>query len=147
MNRLTLLAAGVVGAATLIAAPTSASAQTTATTTVCGASGLQAGLMTKVCADITGDSVQLYGQISLAGPPSPGSTLEPRELYTTLSGSVVGGSSLGTVNQGVIFKASTVKVTGVGGTVACGSTVHGSFSVASYPWNPAPVTIDVPVVC
>ncbi|MEV6978615.1 hypothetical protein [Kitasatospora sp. NPDC093806] len=150
MNRLTLTAAGIAGAAALLAVPAEASAaQTAATTTVtCGASGLQAGLSTKVCAEVTGDSVQLYGQISLAGPPSPGTPWpQTVELLTGLSGNVVGGASLGSVSGRTLFTASTVQVRGVGGTVACGSTVHGSFSVATYPWAPAPVTVDVVVPC
>ncbi|MFG3054895.1 hypothetical protein ACGFZP_28635 [Kitasatospora sp. NPDC048239] len=150
MNRIALIAAGAAGAAALFAVPVEAgAATTTATTTVtCGASGLQAGLMTKVCAEVTGDSVQLYGQISLAGPPSPGTPWpQTQELLTGLSGQVVGGASLGSVNGRTLFTASTVRVGGVGGTVPCGSTVHGSFSVATYPWGPVPVTVDVPVVC
>ncbi|AUY48024.1 hypothetical protein [Streptomyces sp. CB01881] len=151
MNRLTLLAAGVAGAATLLAIPAeagAATATTTTTTVTCGASGLQAGLSTKVCAEITGTGVAFYGQISLAGPPSPGSPeLPTRQLLTGLSGQVVGGASLGSVSGGTLFKASTVQVRGVSGTVTCGSTVHGSFSVADFPWNPAPVTVDVVVPC
>ncbi|MCG6497903.1 hypothetical protein [Kitasatospora sp. A2-31] len=150
MNRIALIAAGVAGAATLLAAPQAgaATATATATTVTCGSSGLQAGLSTKVCAEITGDQVQLYGQISLAGPPSPGSPApQPQELITGLSGQVVGGASLGSVNGYTQFTASTVQVRGVGGTVACGSTVHASFSVAKFPWNPAPVTLDVVVPC
>ncbi|MFJ9950961.1 hypothetical protein [Kitasatospora sp. NPDC091207] len=151
MNRIALLAAGVAGAATLLAVPAQAGAATsttTTTTTTCGASGLQAGLMTKVCAEITGDSVQFYGQVSLAGPPSPGGPApETKELLTGLSGQVVGGASLGSSSGRTLFTASTVQVRGVGGTVPCGSTVHGSFSVAYYPWNPAPVTVDAVVAC
>ncbi|CAN3984983.1 hypothetical protein [Kitasatospora purpeofusca] len=154
MNRLTLTAAGIVGAAALLAVPAEANAaQTTTTgiigtTTTCGASGLQAGLSTRVCAEITGDSVQLYGQISLAGPPSPGTPWpQTVELITGLSGQVVGGASLGSVSGYTRFTASTVQVRGVGGTVPCGSTVHGSFSAATYPWGPVPVTVDVVVPC
>ncbi|MGV9267887.1 hypothetical protein ACWDRR_24865 [Kitasatospora sp. NPDC003701] len=151
MNRIALLAAGVAGAATLLAVPAQAGAATTtttATTTTCGASGLQAGLQTKVCAEVTGAGVQLYGQVSLAGPPSPGGPApQTKELLTGLSGEVVGGASLGSSSGRTLFTASTVQVRGVGGTVPCGSTVHGSFSVASYPWNPAPVTVDVVVAC
>ncbi|MER5355827.1 hypothetical protein ABT093_36605 [Kitasatospora sp. NPDC002551] len=150
MNRLTLTAAGIAGAAALLAVPAQANAAqatTTGTTVTCGASGLQAGLSTKVCAEVTGDSVQLYGQISLAGPPTPGTTPQTVELLTGLSGQVVGGASLGSVSGRTLFTASTVKVPGVGGTVPCGSTVHGSFSVATFPWSPAPVTVDVVVPC
>ncbi len=151
MNRLTLTAAGIVGAAALLAVPAEASAAqttTTSTTVTCGASGLQAGLSTKVCAEVTGNTVQLYGQISLAGPPSPGTPWpQTVELLTGLSGQVVGGPSLGSVSGRTLFTASTVQVRGVGGTVPCGSTVHGSFSVATYPWGPVPVTVDVVVPC
>ncbi|MDY0814930.1 hypothetical protein [Kitasatospora purpeofusca] len=151
MNRLTLTAAGIVGAAALLAVPAEANAaQTTTTTTTvtCGVSGLQAGLSTRVCAEVTGDSVQLYGQISLAGPPSPGTPWpQTVEVLTGLSGQVVGGSSLGSVSGRTLFTASTVQVRGVGGTVPCGSTVHGSFSAATYPWGPNPVTVDVVVPC
>ncbi|WP_380281873.1 hypothetical protein [Kitasatospora purpeofusca] len=151
MNRLTLTAAGIAGAAALLAVPAQANAAqttTTGTTVTCGASGLQAGLSPKVCAEVTGDSVQLYGRISLAGPPSPGTPWpQTVELLTGLSGNVVGGASLGSVSGRTLFTASTVQVPGVGGTVPCGSTVHGSFSVATYPWSPAPVTVDVVVPC
>ncbi|MFB7471534.1 hypothetical protein [Kitasatospora sp. NPDC056184] len=151
MNRLALTAAGIAGAAALLAVPAQANAAqttTTGTTVTCGASGLQAGLSTRVCAEVTGDSVQLYGQISLAGPPSPGTPWpQTVELLTGLSGNVVGGSSLGSVSGRTLFTASTVQVPGVGGTVPCGSTVHGSFSVATFPWGPVPVTVDVVVPC
>ncbi|MET8701203.1 hypothetical protein ACFVUH_32395 [Kitasatospora sp. NPDC058032] len=149
MNRLTLTAAGIAGAAALLAVPAQANAAqttTTGTTVTCGASGLQAGLSTRVCAEITGDSVQLYGEISLAGPPSPGTPWPPSvDLITSISGNVVGGASLGTVSGPAHFAGSTVKVPGVSGTVPAGSTVHGSFSAATFPWSPAPVTIDVVV--
>ncbi|MEE1825088.1 hypothetical protein PUR61_23310 [Streptomyces sp. BE20] len=154
MNRLTRIAAGAAGAAALLAVPTQAGAAqssattTTTTVTTCGYGGLQAGVWTAVCADVTGTDVQLYGRISLAGPPSPGGPpLETRDLITGLSGQIVGGASLGSVSGYTRFTASTVKVTGVGGTVPCGSTVHGSFSVAGYPWGPSPVTLDVVVPC
>ncbi|MGW6917045.1 hypothetical protein ACWGB8_24925 [Kitasatospora sp. NPDC054939] len=154
MNRLTMLAAGVAGAATLFAAPVAASAATvgtsttTATTVTCGNSGLQSGLMTRVCAEVTGDGVQFYGNISLAGPPSPGGPMpQPKQLLTTLSAEVVGGASIGTSNQNVLFTTTPVKVTGVGGTVPCGSTVRATFSVVSFGWYPAPVTVEVPVTC
>ncbi|MEV4613281.1 hypothetical protein AB0K43_11865 [Kitasatospora sp. NPDC049258] len=153
MSRLALLAAGVAGLTTLgvapaVAAPAPQAATTLSTVTTCGNLGYQAGLATKVCAEITGTGVVLYGQVGLAGPPSPGSPApQPKQLITSLSGEVVGGASLGTANQNVIFTASTIQVRGVGGTVPCGSTVHASFSVASFPWSPNPVTLDVPVAC
>ncbi|MFI6449395.1 hypothetical protein [Kitasatospora sp. NPDC050543] len=155
MSRLALIAAGVAGATALAVAPAGAVAPspvspagTAATVTICGPSGLQSGLLTKVCADITGNGVQLYGQVGLAGPPTPDSPApRPRQLITALSGTVAGGVSLGSVNRSVTFLASNVKVDGAGGTVPCGSTVHGSFSVQSYPWPARPVDIDVAVTC
>ncbi|MFJ9517496.1 hypothetical protein ACIRPK_04375 [Kitasatospora sp. NPDC101801] len=143
MFRKLLVAAGAAGLA-LAATPASA---TTTTTVTCGYSGLQSGLQTKVCAEVTGDQVQLYGQIGLAGPPSPGTVLQPKELTVNLTGQIVGGASLGTVQGYRTFTASTIQVRGVGGTVPCGSTVHASFSVASYPWSPNPVTLDLPIAC
>ncbi|MFJ8622505.1 hypothetical protein ACIRD3_06620 [Kitasatospora sp. NPDC093550] len=158
MNRIARIAAGAAGAAALLAAPvpalaaaqpTAAAQATAATVTTCGWSGLQAGLSTKVCADVTGDSVVLYGQIGLAGPPSPGTPWPPapQELLTRLSAEVVGGGALSAVNGRTVFQVSTVRVDG--GTVhaPCGSTVHASFSVEAIWRGPAPVTVDVPVVC
>ncbi|BFV59578.1 hypothetical protein KCMC57_up46820 [Kitasatospora sp. CMC57] len=143
MFRKLLVAAGVVGLA-LAATPASA---TTTTTVTCGASGLQSGLQTKVCAEITGDQVALYGQIALAGPPSPGTVIQPQELTVNLTGQILGGASLGTVQGYRTFTASTIQVRGVGGTVPCGSTVQASFSVASYPWYNTPVTLSLPIAC
>ncbi|MFE6054380.1 hypothetical protein ACFQ6N_26810 [Kitasatospora sp. NPDC056446] len=153
MNRIARIAAGATGAVALLAAPVPAfaAASTTATTTVttCGWSGLQAGLSTKVCADVTGDSVVIYGQIGMAGPPSPGTPWPPapKELLTRLSADVTGGNSLGAVNGRTVFQISTVRVDGPTATVPCGSTVHASFSVEALGWGPSPVTVDVPVGC
>ncbi|MQS17741.1 hypothetical protein F7Q99_37530 [Streptomyces kaniharaensis] len=153
MNRTALAVAAaaalLAAPATAVAAPVAAAPAAATKTTTCGASGLQAGLMTKVCADVTGDDVQLWGQISLAGPPSPGTPWPPRpeELITSLSADVVGGNALGAVRGGTVFTVSAVRVGGVGGKVACGSTVHASFSVSSFSRFSAPVTVDVPVVC
>ncbi|MER7706624.1 hypothetical protein ABTX81_27475 [Kitasatospora sp. NPDC097605] len=150
MNRLALTAAGIAGAAALLAVPAQANAAqttTTGTTVTCGASGLQAGKSTQLCAEVTGDSVRLFGRISLAGPPTPGSEPQTVDLLTSISGQVVGGASLGTASGQTRFTASTVEVPGVSGTVPCGSTVHGSFSVATFPWSPVPVTVDVVVPC
>lgn len=153
MNRITRIAMGAAGAVALLATPVPAFAatqgQTAATVTTCGSSGLQSGLSTKVCAEVTGDSVVLYGQIGLAGPPSPGTPLPlpTQDLITKLSGQVVGGASLGAVTAQTQFTASTVRVDGVKGTVPCGSTVHASFSVESIKGGPVPVVVDVPVVC
>ncbi|MFJ1705064.1 hypothetical protein [Kitasatospora sp. NPDC088346] len=152
MSRIALLAAGVAGLTALGVAPAGAAtapqAAAVTTTTTCGSTGLQAGLATKVCAEITGTGVVIYGQVGLAGPPSPGSPApQPKQLITTLSADVVGGASLGTVNQGANFLASTIRVDGVSGTVACGSTVHATFAVASFPWSPNPVSLNVQVAC
>ncbi|GAB7186861.1 hypothetical protein ATKI12_6692 [Kitasatospora sp. Ki12] len=154
MNRIARIAAGAAGAVALLAAPVpafaSAPAAAAATTvTTCGWSGLQAGLSTKVCADVTGNSVVLYGQIGLAGPPSPGTPWPPapQELLTRLTADVAGGNSLGAVSGRAVFQVSTVRVDGITATVPCGSTVHASFSVESFYRGPSPVTVDVPVVC
>ncbi|WP_441248596.1 hypothetical protein [Kitasatospora sp. McL0602] len=151
MNRLALTTAGAMGLALLASGPAmavAAPAATVTTTTTCGPSGLQAGLMTKVCAEITGTSVVVYGQVGLAGPPSPGGPgPQPQQLITTLDANVVGGQSIGSSPKYVNFLASTVRVDGVSGTVACGDTVHAAFGVATYPWAPRPVTLDVPVSC
>ncbi|MEU9132763.1 hypothetical protein AB0D08_32440 [Kitasatospora sp. NPDC048540] len=154
MSRLALIAAGVAGLTTLGVAPATAATAPQAgtaavtTTTTCGYLGYQAGLATKVCADVTGTGVEIYGQVGLAGPPSPGSPApQPRQLITSLSANLVGGASLGTVNQNVNFTASTIQVHGIPATVPCGSTVHASFSVASFPWSPNPVTLDLPIAC
>ncbi|MFJ3216469.1 hypothetical protein ACIPLC_11170 [Kitasatospora sp. NPDC086801] len=155
MNRIMRIAAGAAGAAALLAAPVPALAASTgvtadaATVTTCGYNGLQAGLSTKVCAEVTGGSVVLYGQIGLAGPPSPGTPWppNPQDLLTHLSADVTGGASLGAVSGRAVFTVSTVRVEGISATVPCGSTVHASFSVESISRGPAPVTVDVPVVC
>ncbi|MER5864270.1 hypothetical protein [Kitasatospora sp. NPDC002040] len=139
MFRKLLVAAGVAG---LALAATPASATTTATTVTCGPSALQSGLSTKVCAEVTGDQVQLYGQVSLPGPGP-----QSKELIVNLSGGIVGGASLGSVQGYRNFNSATIQVRGVGGTVPCGSTVHASFSVASYPWANTPVTLDLPIAC
>ncbi|MGA5820110.1 hypothetical protein ACPC54_19865 [Kitasatospora sp. NPDC094028] len=155
MNRIARLAVGTAGAAALLAvpAPALAAAQpagaAAATVTTCGYSGLQAGLNTKVCADVTGDSVVIYGQIGLAGPPSPGTPWPPapRELITKLSAEVVGGPSLGSVSGRTVFTVSTVRVDGISATAPCGSVVHATFALdAIWPVMP-PVTLDVPVAC
>ncbi|WLQ38587.1 hypothetical protein P8A22_00005 [Streptomyces laculatispora] len=144
MSRIALLATAAVGLALFGAAPaTAAHAPTiTATTVTCGPSALRVGLSTKVCAEVTGNSVQLYGQISLSGPPSPGSTLPVKDLTTTLT-----GTSLGHLVQPVRFQAATTQVRGVGGTVPCGSTVHAEFTSSALGYPSSPVTMDVPVTC
>ncbi|MER5351694.1 hypothetical protein ABT093_15360 [Kitasatospora sp. NPDC002551] len=155
MNRslkgLTLLAASTAAAGTLMAAPAQAATTSTSTTTAtfetCSPWSLQSGLSTQVCASVNGTNVQFLGRIALAGPPSPGYPPQPQDLITTISGQVVGGASLGTVNQGVNFLASTVTVNGPSGTVPCNNVVSGTFSVAKFGWNPSPVTVSTPIPC
>ncbi|MFI0976381.1 hypothetical protein ACH4SP_05045 [Streptomyces sp. NPDC021093] len=149
MSRIALLATAAVGLALFGAAPATAAhaPTTTATTVTCGPSALRVGLSTKVCAEVTGNSVQLYGQLSLAGPPSPGSTLPVKDLTTTLTGNVIGGTSLGHLVQPVRFQATTTQVHGVGATVTCGSTVHAEFTPSAFGYPSSPVTLDVPVTC
>ncbi|MCX5201115.1 hypothetical protein OG897_06515 [Streptomyces sp. NBC_00237] len=150
MSRTALLATATAGLVLLGAAPaTAAQTPTTpATIVTCGPSALQAGLSTKVCAAVTGTNVQLYGQISLAGPPSPGSTLPVKDLITTLSGGVVGGASLGAQTQTVRFQSTTTQVRGVSGTAPCGSTVHAEFAVSAFSSPPSgPAVLNVPVTC
>ncbi|MEU3574295.1 hypothetical protein AB0E96_38710 [Kitasatospora sp. NPDC036755] len=154
MNRIARIAAGAAGAVALLAAPVpafaAAPAATTATTvTTCGSYSLQAGLATYACADVTGDSVTVFGKIGLAGPPSPGTPWPPapKELVTHLSANVAGGASLGTVNGRTVFQVSTVRVDGATATVPCGSTVHVSFDVEGFWSGQVPATVDVPVAC
>ncbi|MBD0691580.1 hypothetical protein [Streptomyces sp. CBMA123] len=151
MNRIARIAAGTAGAVALLSAPVPALAadQASATVTTCGWSGLQAGLSTRVCADVTGNSVVLYGQIGLAGPPSPGTPWPPapQDLITGLSAEVAGVGSLGAVAGRAVFQVSTVRVAGISTTAPCGSVVHASFSVEGSLRGPSPVTVDVPVAC
>ncbi|MCX4679054.1 hypothetical protein OG413_42860 [Streptomyces sp. NBC_01433] len=149
MSRIALLATAAVGLALFGAAPATAvhAPTTTATTVTCGPSALRVGLSTKVCAEVTGNSVQLNGQIGLSGPPSPGSTLPVKNLTTTLTGNAVGGTSLGHLVQPVRFQAATTRVRGVGGIVPCGSTVHAEFTSSALGHPSSPVTLDVPVTC
>ncbi|MBW5482176.1 hypothetical protein [Streptomyces bambusae] len=151
MSRLALLAAGVAGLTVLAIAPAGAAApspNTTGTVTSCGASGLQAGLATKVCAEITGTTVEIYGKVSLAGPPSPGSPMPaPKQLFTTLSAEVVGVASPETRTKEVLFTSTTLEVRGLTTNVPCGSTVRGTFGVSSYPWAAKPVVHEVTITC
>lgn len=140
-----IAALGIAGTSILAAAPIAAADP--APPTVTCTYGLQSGLATKVCAEVTGDNVRLFGQVGLAGPPSPGGPLpQPKPLILQLSGSGA-GVSLGAVTQNAIFQSATIQLSGVGGNVACGSTVHGSFAVTSYPWPSNPVTIDLAIPC
>ncbi|WP_424639635.1 hypothetical protein [Embleya sp. AB8] len=141
------LAALAIAGSTIVAAAPAATADPVPTTATC-TYGLQSGLATKVCVDVTGRDVRLYGQVGLAGPPSPDTPLPlpkiPLNLYLTGNAA---GASLGAVNQSAVFQSTTLVVSGVSSTVACGSTVHGSFGVDSYMWPARPVTIDVVVPC
>ncbi|GAA2149049.1 hypothetical protein GCM10009760_41820 [Kitasatospora kazusensis] len=145
MTRSILKAAGALGAVCIslvFAVPAGAATASTAATTTCGAYGLQAGLGTKLCATVTDGTVQLTGQIGLAGP----APLQ-EDIQVTLTGNVVGGDTLGTVQRSLHFQSQTLQVGGVGGSVPCGATVHGSLSVASFGRFNTPVTVDVPVTC
>ncbi|MEV8535522.1 hypothetical protein [Streptomyces sp. NPDC051211] len=151
MNRLALLVAGAAGLAVYAIAPAGAAvlpADTNETVTSCGYSGRQAGLATRVCAEITGTTVEFYGTVALAGPPSPGSPVPAaRELFTTLSAEVVGGTTPDTQTKTVIFASSNLEVRGLVGTAPCGSTVRGTFGVSSFPWTANPVVHEVTVTC
>lgn len=150
MNRLALLAVGAAGLTALTCAPAFAATPAAAAETVtsCGSAGLQAGLTTRVCADVTGTTVEIHGRIGLAGPPSPGSPApEPRELFTTLSVEVVGGDAPVTRARPVAFNSSNLEVRGPAASVPCGSTVRAAFGVASFPWTARPVVHEVTVTC
>ncbi|PYC77720.1 hypothetical protein C7C46_18180 [Streptomyces tateyamensis] len=149
MTRSLLLAAGSAALALLGAAPATAVAAPAdpAPVTTCGYGGLQSGLWTKVCGTVYGGTVTLTGQISLAGPPSPGSPApQPQQLSTTLT-AYQGTQQLGQAQQGVVFTASTVQTNPLTVNASCGSTVHAVFSVSSYPWYNTPVTVDLPTTC
>ncbi|RPF29938.1 hypothetical protein EDD96_6488 [Streptomyces sp. Ag109_G2-6] len=150
MNRLALLAAGAAAVATLTAAPAFADTPATPAETVtsCGPSGLQAGLSTRVCAEVTGTTVEFYGTVGLAGPPSPGSPAPaPKQLFTTLSVEVVGEGAPVTRQWPVVFTSSTVEVRGQIASAPCGSTVRAAFAVASFPWTARPVVHEVTLGC
>ncbi|MDJ0384551.1 hypothetical protein [Streptomyces sp. G-G2] len=145
MNRLTLLAAGTAGLAVFAITPASAtvqSAETTATVTSCGNAGLQAGLSTRLCADVTGTSVEFYGKVTLAGP-SP----TTKELITTLSVEVVGNGTPTTLTRSVIFNSAPLEIRGPVSTVPCGSTIRGTFGVAFFPRPAQPVVHEVTITC
>ncbi|MEU3406498.1 hypothetical protein ABZ766_21515 [Streptomyces sp. NPDC006670] len=150
MNRLALLAAGAAGLTALTAAPAFADTPETptATATSCGPSGLQAGLSTRVCAEVTGTTVEFYGTVALAGPPSPGSPAPaPKELLTTLSVEVAGGGAPVTRRAPVVFTSSTLAIPGEAASAPCGSTVRATFGVASFPWAARPVVHEVTLDC
>ncbi|MFD9421022.1 hypothetical protein ACFWC9_41205 [Streptomyces goshikiensis] len=152
MNRLALLFAGIAGLSVFAITPASAttqSADTVATVTSCGHSGLQAGLSTRVCAAVTGNTVEFYGTVGFAGPPSHGSPAPtPKELITTLSAEVVGsGAAPSTQTKSVIFTLSNLEVHGLVTTVPCGSTIRGTFGAASFPRPANPVVHEVTITC
>ncbi|MFJ8045512.1 hypothetical protein ACIRBX_33890 [Kitasatospora sp. NPDC096147] len=153
MTRTMLTTAAATGAfaLALAAATPAVAAGTVATVTaveVCDASGLQSGLWTKLCHTVTEDGIQFTGRVGLAGPRSPGSPPLPTKLVdATLTAAVEGGESLGTVQQFLSFRATTLQVAGVGGAVPCGSTVTASFSVSADGWYTAPISTSVVVPC
>ncbi|MFF2197643.1 hypothetical protein [Streptomyces sp. NPDC058157] len=148
MNRSALLAAGAVCLTALTAAPAFADTPVPPTVTSCGPSGLQAGLSTRVCAEVTGTTVEFYGTVGLAGPPSPGSPAPaPKELLTTLSVEVVGAGAPVTRQGPVVFTASALEVRGEAASAPCGSTVRAAFGVASFPWAARPVVHEVTLGC
>ncbi|AWZ04905.1 hypothetical protein [Streptomyces sp. ICC4] len=153
MNRLALLAAGAAGLALFSITPANAApvlpADTGGTvTTSCGSSGLQAGLATRVCAEVTGATVEFYGTVGLAGPPSPGSPAPAaKELLTTLSTEVVGSAPPQTQVKRIIFTSANLQVRGPVTTVPCGSTVRGTFGVTSFPRPAQPVVHEVTITC
>ncbi|WP_328958700.1 hypothetical protein [Kitasatospora purpeofusca] len=143
------LALALAGATPAVAAGTAATTATTGTATeVCDASGLQSGLWTKLCYTVTEDGVQFTGRIGLAGPPSPGSPpLRTKLVDAALTTDIEGGESLGTVQQSLLFRATTLEIAGYGGTVPCGSTVTATFSVSADGWYTAPISTSVVVPC
>ncbi|MFJ3928442.1 hypothetical protein [Streptomyces sp. NPDC090022] len=151
MNRLAPLVVGVIGLSVLSMTPAGAAAlrpDTAEPAVSCGASGLQAGLATRICVEVTGTTAAVYGTVALAGPPSPGSPApRPKELLTTLTAEIVGGAAPSVQTRPVIFNSSTLTVNGPAVTAPCGSTVRGTFGVASYPWAPNPVVHDVVIAC
>ncbi|MFJ4671451.1 hypothetical protein [Kitasatospora purpeofusca] len=141
------LALALAGATPAVAAGTAATTTETATE-VCDASGLQSGLWTKLCYTATDDGVQFTGRIGLAGPPSPGSPpLRTKLVDAVLTTDIEGGESLGTVQQSLLFRATTLEIAGYGGTVPCGSTVTATLSVSADGWYTHPISTSVVVPC
>ncbi|MER5486076.1 hypothetical protein ABT024_23105 [Streptomyces sp. NPDC002812] len=150
MNRLALLASTALGLALCTITPAAAAppADTIETVTSCGNSGLQAGLATRVCAEITGTTVTFYGKAGLAGPPSPGSPQPAvKELLTTLSVEAVGAAPPRTQVKPVLFAGATLQVRAPAVTAPCGSTVRGTFGVAAFPHAANPVVHEVTLGC
>ncbi|MFD5142315.1 hypothetical protein [Streptomyces sp. NPDC058401] len=150
MNRLALLAATALSLAvgTITPAVAAAPADPIETVTSCGNSGLQAGLATRVCAEITGTAITFYGKVGLAGPPSPGSPQPAaKELLTTLSVEVVGTAAPRTQVKPLLFTGATLEVRATAVTVRCGATVRGTFGVTAYPRPAAPVVHELTLAC
>ncbi|MEU1075949.1 MULTISPECIES: hypothetical protein [unclassified Streptomyces] len=127
------------------AAPTPASA--TETVVSCGNSGLQSSLSTRLCAEVSGNTVTFVGKVGLAGPPSPGSPAPaPKELTTTFT-ATVDGAPLPKVTKYALFNNTNLDVPGLSANVACGSTIRATFGVASYPWTARPVSHELTLTC
>ncbi|MFD9488465.1 hypothetical protein [Streptomyces sp. NPDC059991] len=126
-----------------VAAPANA----TETVVSCGNSGLQSGLSTRLCAEVTGNTVAFVGKIGLAGPPSPGSPAPtPKELTTTFT-ATVDGTPLPNATKIALFNNTNLDAPGLSANVACGSTIRATFGVTSYPWTARPVSHEVTVTC
>lgn len=126
-----------------VAAP----ANTAETVVSCGNSGLQSSLSTRLCAEITGNTVAFVGKVGLAGPPSPGSPAPaPKDLTTTFT-ATVDGVALPSVTKFAHFTNTNLEVAGLSANVACGSTIRATFGVASFPWTARPVSHEVTVTC
>ncbi|WP_406115416.1 hypothetical protein [Kitasatospora purpeofusca] len=142
------LALALAGATPAVAAGTAAATTAETATEVCDAAGLQSGLWTKLCYTVTEDGVQFTGRIGLAGPPSPGSPpLRTKLVDAALTTDIEGGQSLGTVQQSLLFRATTLEIAGYGGTVPCGATVTATFSVSADGWYTHPISTSVVVPC
>ncbi|MEV7416634.1 hypothetical protein [Streptomyces sp. NPDC089919] len=150
MKRSAVLTAAVAGLSLAALAPAvavAAPAGATETVVTCGNSGLQAGLSTRLCAEVTGNTVTFVGKVGLAGPPSPGSPAPaPKELITTFA-ATVDGAALPGVTKYVVFNNANLDVPGLSTTAACGSTVRATFGVATFPWTARPVSHEVTVTC
>ncbi|MEV7780971.1 hypothetical protein [Kitasatospora sp. NPDC088351] len=138
------LAAALVGAAaltTLGTATASAAPLTTSTPTTTCAAGFAGVLATTICADVTDNQVKFYGFADTDPRWSA------RQVAFSLSGSVVGGASLGTLNTSVLVPRGGTRVGDVTGTAPCGSSVTGEFKVTEWGWAPSTATVTVPVTC
>lgn len=150
MKRSTFLTAAVASlslAALTPAIADGAPASATQTVVSCGNSGLQSGLSTRLCAEVTGNTVVFVGKVALAGPPSPGSPAPtPKELTTTFT-ATVDGAPLANVTKHALFNNTNLDVAGPSANEACGSTIRATFGATSYPWTARPVSHEVTVTC